>query len=122
MVVSKNKIEEIVAETMANHPEIEGMIVCNAEGEVLFGHTLSATIMHKEVAEFVVKISTNSSQLVNGLDQGGLKEIDISAETGFVMIFGDVKLILAAFAGESARESLGLVRMALRRALVSMIG
>jgi hypothetical protein len=53
--------------------------------------------------------------------KGGLKEVSIASEKGFVLILGDVKVVLAGLAGESARESMGLVRMALRRALLAIL-
>jgi hypothetical protein len=120
-MIDKAKIEAIVAQTMAASADIQGMIVCDAKGKVLFGHTITGDIRHPEIAELAVKISATSAQLVAGVDKGGLKEIDLTADQGLVMILGDVKLVLTAIAGEAARESLGLLRMALRRALVSMV-
>ncbi len=120
-MVKKEKIEQIVAETMAANPDLEGIIVSDIKGGVIFGHTLSGGIRHEDVAGLVVKIAGNSSQLAINLDKGGLKEVSIASEKGFTIILGDVKLVLAAMAGEGARESMGLLRIALRRALVSMI-
>jgi predicted regulator of Ras-like GTPase activity (Roadblock/LC7/MglB family) len=120
-MVKKEQIEKIVAETMAANPDLEGIIVCDLKGKVIFGHTLSGGIKHDDVAGLVVKIAGNSSQLAVELDKGGLKEVSIASEKGFTIILGDVKLVLAAMAGEGARESMGLLRMALRRALVSMV-
>ncbi|MGQ4910921.1 MAG: hypothetical protein ACTSV3_02290 [Candidatus Thorarchaeota archaeon] len=120
-MVDQSKIEEIVAKTMADNADIQGMIIADAKGQVLFGHTISGGVKHTDVANLVVKIAANSSQLTTGLDKGGLKEVSIAADHGFVIILGDVKLVMAAVAGEGARESLGLLRIALRRALVEMI-
>ncbi|NWF95355.1 MAG: hypothetical protein HXY34_04360 [Candidatus Thorarchaeota archaeon] len=120
-MVDKSKIEAIVAETMGANPDIQGMIVCDASGKVLFGHTITGGINHSEVASLSVKIAAISAQLVGGIDKGGLKEVDITADQGLVMILGDVKMVLAAISGEAARESMGLIRMALRRALVNMV-
>ncbi len=120
-MVDEGRIEEIVAETMTSNVVIEGMVACNAEGEVIFGHTLSDSIEHKKVANLVVKLSSLSSQLSGTVDKGELKEVSITSEEGYVIILGDVELVLAAIVGEEGRESMGLVRMALRRALVSMV-
>ena len=120
-MVDKAKIQEIVSETMANNADIQVMIVCDAKGEVIFGHTLSDAVNHSDVSKLVVKISANSSSLTAGIDKGGLKEVSIAADEGYIVILGDVKLVLAGIAGESAREQLGLIRMALKRALVSMV-
>ncbi|TFG12557.1 roadblock/LC7 domain-containing protein [Candidatus Thorarchaeota archaeon] len=120
-MVDKTKIKDIVAETMSEYPDIEGIIVCDANGDVVFGHTIAGGVKHKEVAEHVVNISSDSSKLTNAIDKGGLKEVSISADDGFIIIFGDVKLILAAIAGEGAREQMGLIRIALKRALLSII-
>lgn len=119
-MVDEAKIEEIVAETMSSNAVIDGMVACNAEGEVIFGHTLSDTIQHKKVADLVVKLSSLSSQLSGAVDKGELKEVSVTSEDGYVIILGDVELVLAAIVGEEGRESMGLIRMALRRALVSM--
>ena len=120
-MVKKEDIEKTVAETMAANPDLEGIIVCDLKGNVLFGHTLSGGIKHEDVAKLVVKIAGDSSQLARELDKGGLKEVSIASEKGYTIVLGDVKLVLAAVAGEGAREAMGLLRMALKRALVSMV-
>ncbi|MFW9907733.1 MAG: hypothetical protein ACFFEF_04100 [Candidatus Thorarchaeota archaeon] len=121
-MVNQGKIEEIVAETMASNAELQGIIICDAKGKVLFGHTITGGIKHSDVADLAVKIAANSSQLAAGLDKGGLKEVSIASDHGFVIILGDVKIVMAAVAGEGARESMGLLRMALRRSLLSILG
>ncbi|MEM2142850.1 MAG: hypothetical protein QXS20_05990 [Candidatus Thorarchaeota archaeon] len=120
-MVDKSKIERIIADTMAANTDIQGIIACDSNGRVIFGHTITADIKHTSVAENAVKISTSAAQLVAGVDKGGLKEISIAADKGLVIILGDVNIILIAIAGETARESLGLLRIALKRALVSMV-
>ncbi|MFO7836123.1 MAG: roadblock/LC7 domain-containing protein [Candidatus Thorarchaeota archaeon] len=120
-MVDEAEIQEIVAETMASNPVIEGMVACNADGEVIFGHTLSDSIKHKKVADLVVKLSSLSSQLSGTVDKGELKEVSITSEGGYVIILGDIELVLAAIVGEEGRESMGLIRMAVRRALRSMV-
>jgi predicted regulator of Ras-like GTPase activity (Roadblock/LC7/MglB family) len=122
IVVDKEKIEKVVADTMASNADIEGIIVCDAKGKVVFGHTLAGGIKHADVAKLVVQIAANSSKLTASTDKGGLKEVSIASEKGFVIILGDVKVVLAAIAGEAARESMGLLRMALKRALLSIVG
>lgn len=121
MVVDKSKIEKVVAQTMAANADIQGMIVCDDKGKVLFAHTITAGIKHTDVAALAVKISANSSQLVGALDKGTLREISIASDRGFIIVLGDVELVLTAVAGEGAKESTGLLRIALRRALVSMV-
>ena len=121
-MVDSEKIESCIADTMASNADLEGIIVCDAKGNVLFGHTLSAGVKQADVAKLAVQIAANSSQMAKGLDKGGLKEVSIASEKGFIIILGDVKLVLAGVAGEGARESLGLLRMALRRALLSIVG
>jgi len=108
-MVDQAKIEEIVTETMANNADLQGIIVCDAKGKVLFGHTITGGIKHEDVASLAVKIAGNSSQLTAGLDKGGLKEVNIASDHGFVII------------GEGARESQGLLLMSLRKALRSML-
>ncbi|MBS3793383.1 MAG: hypothetical protein KGY80_00585 [Candidatus Thorarchaeota archaeon] len=120
-MVDEGRVEEIIAETMSENAVIEGMVACNAEGEVIFGHTLSDSIKHKKVADLVVKLSSFSSQLSGTVDKGELKEVSITSESGYVIILGDVELVLAAIVGEEGRESMGLIRMTLRRALLSML-
>ncbi|TFG10979.1 hypothetical protein EU538_00135 [Candidatus Thorarchaeota archaeon] len=120
-MVDESKIKTIVADTMAANADIQGMIVCDAEGNVVFGHTITGDIKHSEVANLAVKIASNSAQMVTGLEKGGLNEITITADKGLIIILGDVKLVLAAIAGKNARESMGLIRMATKRALVNMI-
>lgn len=121
-MVDQAKIEQIVAETMASNADLQGIIICDAKGKVLFGHTITGGIKHSDVADLAVKIAANSSQLAAGLDKGGLREVSIAADHGFAIILGDVKLVMAAVAGEGARESMGLLRMALRRSLLSILG
>ena len=60
-MVDKAKIQEIVSDTMAANADIQGMIVCDAKGQVIFGHTLSGGVNHDDVAKLVVKISAASS-------------------------------------------------------------
>ncbi len=120
-MVDKAKIESIVADVMAANADIQGIVVCDAKGKVIFGHTVTEDIKHAEVAKLAVKIAGNSAQLVSGLDQGGLKEVTIASEKGLVVILGDVELVLAGIAGETAREAMGLIRIALRRALLNMV-
>ncbi len=121
-MVDKAKIENIVSEVMAANADIQGIIVCDANGKVIFGHTVTDDIKHDEIAKLAVKIAGNSAQLVTGLEQGGLKEVTITSEKGLVVILGDVELVLAGIAGETAREAMGLIRIALRRALLNMVG
>jgi predicted regulator of Ras-like GTPase activity (Roadblock/LC7/MglB family) len=121
-MVNQAKIEEIVAETMASNADLQGIIICDAKGKVLFGHTITGGIKHADVADLAVKIAANSSQLAAGLDKGGLKEVSIASDHGFIIILGDVKIVMAAVAGEAARESMGLLRLALRRSLLSILG
>ena len=120
-MVDQAKIEQIVSDTMAANADLEGIVICDAKGKVLFGHTLSGGTKHSDIANLAVKIAANSSQLSAGLDKGGLKEVSIASDSGFIVILGDVKIVLAGIAGESARESLGLLRMALRRSLMSIV-
>ncbi len=120
-MVDNSKIEKIVAETMAANPDIQGMIVCDAKGKVIFGHTLTGDVKQAEISTQAVKIVTSAAQLLTGIDKGALKEVSITAEKGIVIILGDVQIVLAAIAGEAARESMGLLRIALKRALVSMV-
>ena len=121
-MVDQTKIEQVVQDTMAANADLEGIVICDAKGKVLFGHTISGGTKHADVADLAVKIAANSSQLSAGLDKGGLKEVSIASDNGFIIILGDVKIVLAGIAGEGARESLGLLRMALRRALLSIVG
>lgn len=121
-MVNQAKIEGIVAETMASNVDLQGIIICDAKGKVLFGHTITGGIKHSDVADLAVKIAANSSQLAAGLDKGGLKEVSIGSDHGYIIILGDVKIVMAAVAGEGARESMGLLRMALRRSLLSILG
>ena len=121
-MVDKAKIEQVVQETMSANADLEGIVVCDAKGSVLFGHTISGGTKHADVANLSVKIAANSSQLSAGLDKGGLKEVSIASDHGFIIILGDVKIVLAGIAGEGARESLGLLRMALRRTLLKIVG
>jgi predicted regulator of Ras-like GTPase activity (Roadblock/LC7/MglB family) len=121
-MVNQAKIEEIVAETMASNADLQGIIICDAKGKVLFGHTITGGIKHSDVSDLAVKIAANSSQLAAGLDKGGLKEVSIASDHGYIIILGDVKIVMAAVAGEGARESMGLLRMALRRSLLSILG
>jgi predicted regulator of Ras-like GTPase activity (Roadblock/LC7/MglB family) len=120
-MVNQEKMEAIVAETMASNADLQGIIICDAKGKVLFGHTITGGIKHSDVAELAVKIAANSSQLAAGLDKGGLKEVSIASDQGYIIILGDVKLVMAAVAGDGARESMGLLRMALRRSLLSIL-
>ncbi|MCF2135714.1 MAG: roadblock/LC7 domain-containing protein [Candidatus Thorarchaeota archaeon] len=121
-MVDKAKIENIVAEVMAANADIQGIVVCDAKGKVIFGHTVTEDVNQTEVAKLAVKIAGNSAQLVSGLEQGGLKEVTIASEKGLVVILGDVEMVLAGIAGETAREAMGLIRIALRRALLNMVG
>ncbi len=121
-MVDQAKIEEIVTETMSNNADIQGIIVCDAKGKVLFGHTITGGIKHEDVASLAVKIAGNSSQLTAGLDKGGLKEVNISSDHGLVIILGDAKVVMAAVAGEGARESQGLLLISLRRTLLAILG
>jgi len=121
-MVDQAKIEQIISDTMAANADLEGIVICDAKGKVLFGHTIRGGTKHSDIASLAVQIAANSSQLSAGLDKGGLKEVSIASDNGFIVILGDVKIVLAGIAGESARESLGLLRMALRRALISIVG
>jgi predicted regulator of Ras-like GTPase activity (Roadblock/LC7/MglB family) len=121
-MVDQAKIEQVVQETMSANADLEGIVICDAKGKVLFGHTVSAGTKHSDVANLAVKIAGNSSQLSAGLDKGGLKEVSIASDNGFIVILGDAKVVLAGIAGDGARESLGLLRMALKRALLQIVG
>lgn len=116
-MVDKAKIEQVVAETMAANADIQGIIVCDAKSKILFSHTITGDVKHSDVAKLAVKIAADSAQLASSVDKGGLNEVSIASEKGFVIILGDEKLVLAGIAGEAARESLGLLRIALKRAL-----
>ena len=120
-MVDQAKIEQVVTETMAADADLEGIVICDAKGKVLFGHIISGGTKHSDVANLAVQIAANSSQLSASLDKGGLKEVSIASDNGFIIILGDVKVVLAGIAGEGARESLGLLRMALRRALLQIV-
>lgn len=120
-VADEETIKQVISETMAANENLEGIVVCDAKGKVIFGHTISGGIKHSDIAELAVKIAGDSSRLTSGLDKGGLKEVSIAADVGFIVILGDVKLVLAGIAGEGARESMGLLRMALKRALMAMV-
>ena len=119
--VDEEKVKQVIADTMAANENLEGIVVCDAKGKVIFGHTISGGIKHSDVANLAVKIAGNSSQLSSGLDKGGLKEVSVAADNGYIVILGDVKVVLAGIAGEGARESMGLLRMALKRALMAMV-
>lgn len=120
-MVDKAKIEKVVADTMAANVDIQGIIVCDAKANVMFAHTITADVDHSEIADLAVKITANSALLSTKLDKGQLSEISIASEKGFILILGDVKLVLAGIAGEGARESLGLLHIALKRALRAMV-
>ena len=86
-MVDKSKIEQVVADTMAANADLEGIIVCDAKGKVVFGHTLAGGIKHADVAKLVVQIAASSSQLTASADKGGLKEVSIASEKGYVLIW-----------------------------------
>ncbi|MHA1939204.1 MAG: hypothetical protein ACXABV_00705 [Candidatus Thorarchaeota archaeon] len=119
--MDEGKVKQVIADTMAANENLEGIVVCDAKGKVIFGHTISGGIKHSDIANLAVKIAGSSSALSSGLDKGGLKEVSVAADNGFIVILGDVKVVLAGIAGEGARESMGLLRMALKRALMSMV-
>ncbi len=120
-MVDKAKIEKIVADTMAANTDLEGIVVCEPTGKVIFGHMIAGGIRHVDVAGLAVKIAADASQLVKTLEKGGLREVTIASELGVVVILGDVKMVVAGIAGKSAHESIGLLRMALKRALLEMV-
>ena len=120
-MVDKAKIEKIVADAMAANADLEGIIVCDTKGSVVFGHTIAGGVKHFDLAKLAVKIAANSSQLMTTLDKGGLREVNIASEHGVVVILGDVKMVLAGIAGEGALESMGLLRIALKRALLEIL-
>jgi predicted regulator of Ras-like GTPase activity (Roadblock/LC7/MglB family) len=119
--VDQENIKQVIADTMDANENLEGIVVCDAKGKVIFGHTISGAIKQSDIANLAVKIAGNSSQMASGLDKGGLKEVSIAADSGFIVILGDVKVVLAGVAGEGARESMGLLRMALKRALMAIV-
>ena len=110
-MVDKTKIEQVVADTMAANENLEGIVVCNAKGEVLFGHTIAAGVKHADVASLAVKIASNSSQLAGGLDKGGLKEVSLLKNHYFAKRVPDrLQLTLYFYAFGAKRVGLPVFR------------
>ncbi len=118
--MSESRIRELVAETMDKIPEIEGIVVSNLQGKVLFGHTLDAAIDQNEIARLSLRMAQDAASLSRTTDKGGLKEINISSEQGFLLILGDPKFVLTAITGSDSREQLGLIKMTLKKLLVKL--
>ena len=114
-VVDKAEIEKLLANLMDNIPEIEGLIA-SENGKVLVGQTLT-DLNHDGVADTGVKILENAAKLTEVVEKGEVKEINIRATEGYIIIVGTKGLVFAAITGTDATSSLGLIQRNLRVAL-----
>ncbi|MHA1144677.1 MAG: hypothetical protein ACTSRW_08065 [Candidatus Helarchaeota archaeon] len=114
-MAKKEEIEKLLANLMDNIPEIEGLIAAE-KGKVIVGQTLTE-LDHSGVAENGVKILENASKMAQIIEKGNVKEVNIRANEGYVIIVGSGDLLFAAITGTDATSSLGLIQRNLRVAL-----
>lgn len=115
----KDEIEALLANLMDNVPEIEGLIASEA-GKVIVGQTLT-DLDHSGVATNSVKILENAAKITEIVEKGDVKEINIRANEGYIIVVGSKDLIFAAITGTDATSSLGLIQRNLRVALEKVL-
>jgi len=118
-MANKDEIEKLLADLMDNIPEIEGLIAAE-DGKVIVGQTLTE-LDHSGVADNSVKILENATKLAQIIEKGDVKEINVRANDGYVIIVGSGNLLFAAITGTDATSSLGLIQRNLRIALEKVL-
>ncbi|MBY9005198.1 MAG: hypothetical protein KGD63_00385 [Candidatus Lokiarchaeota archaeon] len=107
--MSKQVIEQKLAELMDLVPECEGLIAADPSGKVIIGQTLT-DMNHSKIAKACTQILNDSNVLGNDIKKGIIKNTTIELEEGFAVLVGSKKLVLVALAGVDGRASLGLLK------------
>ena len=118
-MAKKDEIEKLLANLMDSIPEIEGLIA-SEDGKKLVGQTLT-DLDHSGVAENSLKIVENAMKLAEITEKGDVKEINVRAHEGYIIIVGSKNLTFAAITGTDATSSLGLIQRNLRVALEKVL-
>lgn len=118
-MADKAEIEKLLANLMDNIPEIEGLIA-SEKGKVIVGQTLT-DLNHAGVAENSMKILENAAKITAIVEKGDVKEINVRAHEGYIIVVGSKDLIFAAITGTDATSSLGLIQRNLRVALEKVL-
>ncbi len=113
--MSKQVIEQKLAELMDIVPECEGLIAAEPSGKVIIGQTIT-DMNHSKIAKACAQILSDSNLLGTDIKKGKIKNTTIELEEGFAVLVGSEKLVLIALAGVDGRASLGL----LKRNLISI--
>lgn len=107
--MSKEVIEQKLAQLMDTVPECEGVIAADPEGSVIVGQTL-VEMDHEKIAKACSAIIKDSNALGQDIGKGGLRNTTISLEEGFAVLVGSETIILIALAGLDGQASLGLLK------------
>ncbi|MFX0093362.1 MAG: hypothetical protein ACFFBD_16530 [Candidatus Hodarchaeota archaeon] len=114
------KPEEIIAQTLNDLPELEGLIL-NQGSKIIAAKTIFDDINDKKAAQQALQAASAAAVLSQTLDKGALDEITIIFEEGLAIILGQGDFVLTAIGGEDARTSLALLKINLRRCLARLV-
>lgn len=112
--------EKILAETMDQLPELEGIIL-NQGSKVIAAQTIFEDINDQEAAKQAIQAASAAANLSQTLGKGALEEIIIIFEDkkGLAIVMGQEDFILTGIAGEDA--NLGVLRFNLRKCLTKLL-
>ncbi len=113
--MSKEVIEQKLAELMDLVPECEGLIAADLDGKVLIGQTITE-MDHSKIAKACAAIFKEGNNLSGSTNKGSLKNTTLELENGFAVVVGSSKSIFIALAGVDGKASLAL----LKRHLISI--
>lgn len=113
--MSKEIIEEKLAQLMDIVPECEGLIAADTTGKVIIGQTITE-MDHSKIAKACATIIKDSNALGTDIGKGSLRTTTIELTEGFAVLVGSEKNVLIALAGLDGKSSLGL----LKRNLISI--
>ncbi|MHA1270739.1 MAG: hypothetical protein ACTSPY_13180 [Candidatus Helarchaeota archaeon] len=107
-MVDKEKIESALATIMDQIPEVEGLIAADFDGNVITGQTLTE-MDHKKIMENTLKVIESIKTLGGNLEKGGISEVRLTLEEGFVLVIVGKDIVFLALTGSDAAPSLGLI-------------
>ncbi|MBS7246999.1 MAG: roadblock/LC7 domain-containing protein [Candidatus Freyarchaeota archaeon] len=116
MVSMGESTEEIIASIMDKIPEIEGIILFDADGNAIVSQTITQ-MRHAEIAKSAAAMIDVARKLSQSVDKGDASVTYVESEGGFTVVAFAGKKGLLAITGKDATNSLGLIMRNLKLVL-----
>lgn len=113
---SEERIRKVFLKLMDEITTIEGLVAISRDGTVLASEAISKSPSDTVLTK-LAKMITEANDLSKEMGKGGIKEIHLVGDEGYIIIASSSTMSLVALASSDARAQLGLIMVNLRKIL-----